>query len=64
MQKNYFVTGRLNYLMAFKLQSVKFELRLPSNVPSNGLTLDLGGGGGGGKGAGSPWEKDFFVCAF
>ena len=64
MQKNYFVTGRLNYLMAFKLQSVKFELRLPSNVPSNGLTLDLGGGGGGGKGAGYPWEKDFFVCAF
>ena len=63
MQKNYFVTGRLNYLMAFKLQSVKFELRLPSNVPSNGLTLDLGGGGGG-KGAGYPWEKDFFVCAF
>lgn len=32
--------------MAFKLQSVKFELRLPSNVPSNGLTLDGGGGGG------------------
>ena len=31
--------------MAFKLQSVKFELRLPSNVPSNGLTLDGGGGG-------------------
>ena len=30
--------------MAFKLQSVKFELRLPSNVPSNGLTLDGGGG--------------------
>ena len=29
--------------MAFKLQSVKFELRLPSNVPSNGLTLDGGG---------------------
>lgn len=46
MQKNYFVTGRLNYSMAFKLQSVKFELRLPSNVPSNGLTLDLGGGRG------------------
>ena len=61
MQKNYFVTGRLNYSMAFKLQSVKFELRLPSNVHSNGLTLD---GGGGGEGAGSPWEKDFFVCAF
>lgn len=64
MQKNYFVTGRLNYLMAFKLQSVKFELRLPNNVPSNGLTLDLGGWGGGKKGAGYPWEKDFFVCAF
>lgn len=64
MQKNYFVTGRLNYSMAFKLQSVKFELRLPSNVPSNGLTLDLGGGGEEGKGAGYPWEKDFFVCAF
>ena len=45
MQKNYFVTGRLNYSMAFKLQSVKFELRLPSNVHSNGLTLDGGGGG-------------------
>lgn len=60
MQKNYFVTGRLNYSMAFKLQSVKFELRLPSNVHSNGLTLD----GGGGEGAGYPWEKDFFVCAF
>ena len=59
MQKNYFVTGRLNYSMAFKLQSVKFELRLPSNVQSNGLTLD-----GGGEGAGYPWEKDFFVCAF
>ena len=58
MQKNYFVTGRLNYSMAFKLQSVKFELRLPSNVHSNGLTLD------GGEGAGYPWEKDFFVCAF
>lgn len=43
MQKNYFVTGRLNYSMAFKLQSVKFELRLPSNVHSNGLTLDGGG---------------------
>ena len=43
MQKNYFVTGRLNYSMAFKLQSVKFELRLPSNVPNNGLTLDGGG---------------------
>ena len=40
--------------MAFKLQSVKFELRLPSNVPSNGLTLDGGGGGG----------KDFFVIDF
>lgn len=50
--------------MAFKLQSVKFELRLPSNVPSNGLTLDLGEGGEDGKGAGYPWEKDFFVCAF
>ena len=48
--------------MAFKLQSVKFELRLPSNVPSNGLNVDLGGGGK--KGAGYPWEKDFFVCAF
>ena len=61
MQKNYFVTGRLNYLMAFKLQSVKFELRLPSNVPSNGLTLDLGGGGEGGR---LPMGKRLFCLCF
>ena len=64
MQKNYFVTGRLNYLMAFKLQSVKFELRLPSNVPSNGLTLDLGGGGGGGRGQATHGKKTFFSVLF
>ena len=59
MQKNYFVTGRLNYSMAFKLQSVKFELRLPSNVPSNGLNLDLGGGGGGERGPATHGKKTF-----
>ena len=62
MQKNYFVTGRLNYSMAFKLQSVKFELRLPSNVPSNGLTLDLGGGGG--EGGRLPMGKRLFCLCF
>ena len=63
MQKNYFVTGRLNYSMAFKLQSVKFELRLPSNVPSNGLTLDLGGGGGK-EGGRLPMGKRLFCLCF
>lgn len=63
MQKNYFVTGRLNYLMAFKLQSVKFELRLPSNVPSNGLNLDLGGGGGG-RGQATHGKKTFLSVLF
>lgn len=61
MQKNYFVTGRLNYLMAFKLQSVKFELRLPSNVPSNGLTLDLGRGG---RGQATHGKKTFLSVLF
>ena len=61
MQKNYFVTGRLNYSMAFKLQSVKFELRLPSNVPSNGLTLDLGGGG---RGQATHGKKTFLSVLF
>ena len=65
MQKNYFVTGRLNYLMAFKLQSVKFELRLPNNVPSNGLTLDLGGGGRGEEEGGRlPMGKRLFRLCF
>ena len=64
MQKNYFVTGRLNYLMAFKLQSVKFELRLPSNVPSNGLTLDLGRGGGGERGQATHGKKTFLSVLF
>ena len=64
MQKNNFVTGRLNYLMAFKLQSVKFELRLPNNVPSNGLTLDLGGGGGGGRGQATHGKKTFSSVLF
>ena len=63
MQKNYFATGRLNYLMAFKLQSVKFELRLPSNVPSNGLNLDLGGGGGG-RGQATHGKKTFSSVLF
>ena len=63
MQKNYFVTGRLNYSMAFKLQSVKFELRLPSNVPSNGLTLDFGGGGGE-RGQATHGKKTFFSVLF
>ena len=63
MQKNYFVTGRLNYSMAFKLQSVKFELRLPSNVPSNGLTLDLGGGGGK-RGQATHGKKNFLSVLF
>ena len=62
MQKNYFVTGRLNYLMAFKLQSVKFELRLPSNVPSNGLNMDLGGGGE--EGGRLPMGKRLFRLCF
>lgn len=62
MQKNYFVTGRLNYSMAFKLQSVKFELRLPSNVPSNGLNMDLGGGGG--RGQATHGKKTFLSVLF
>ena len=62
MQKNYFVTGRLNYSMAFKLQSVKFELRLPSNVHSNGLTLD--GGGGGGRERATHGKKTFLSVLF
>lgn len=61
MQKNYFVTGRLNYSMAFKLQSVKFELRLPSNVHSNGLTLD---GGGGGREQATHGKKTFLSVLF
>ena len=50
--------------MAFKLQSVKFELRLPSNVPSNGLTLDLGGGGGREEGGRLPMGKRLFRLCF